>query len=188
MYRATVYNHSNIPSHLRHLLEEPASAVLVIENSDSVVDYFLSRESGGLTETDLFEFSQAMQKAYLLGNGMSKPTNRQCAYAAHIIASGFRQHGDAAGNPLQQKQFYTEARKYEEVCDRFLKGLTISQLDRDDGTILAYYVRGDSGYAYSLNAGANSCTCHAGRSSSEICWHMRAVECFLTAQKNNERN
>jgi hypothetical protein len=168
------------------LLEESASAVLVIEVGDTVLNYFSTRKSGGVTETDLFEFAEEMQKAFLLGNGDSRPSNKQCARTAHAIASNFRADGDAATNPLHQKKFYNEARKYEDVCDRFLKGLSISHLSDDDGRTISYYVKGDSGYAYSLNAGANSCTCHAGRSSTEICWHMRAVECFLTAKSRYE--
>lgn len=186
MYKATVYNHSNIPSHLRHLLEESASAVLVIEIGDSVLNYFSTRKSGGVTETDLFEFAEEMQKAFSTGSGVSRPSNKQCAYVAHTIASGFRSDGDNAANPLHQKKFYNEARKYEDVCDRFLKGLSVNQLTDDEGKVISYYVKGDSGYAYSLNAAANSCTCQAGRNSTEICWHMRAVESFLTAKSRYE--
>lgn len=188
MYKASVYNVSNIPSHLRHLLEEPAGAVLVIEMGDAVVNYFYSRSDGGLTEADLFEFAQEMQKAYLSSTDKIKPTSRECAFVAHIIAEEYREHGHNAQNPLQQKQFYNEARKYDDVCDRFLKNLVISTLLDSSGDVVSYYVKGDGGYAYSLNSSANSCTCHVGRNSTEICWHMRAVECYLSAIKRNERN
>jgi hypothetical protein len=168
-------------------LDSPAGAVLVIEVNGSVTNFFTTRHGGGVSEVDLLEFAEEMQKAYsVTGTGLV-PTNKECAFAAHMVASEFRMHGDNASNPLQQKQFYTEARKYEDVCDRFLKGLSINQVDLS-GDIIAYYVKGDGGYAYSLNSSANSCTCHAGRNSTEICWHMRAVECFLTVKKNNERN
>lgn len=186
MYKATVYNHSNIPSHLRHLLEESTSAVLVIEAGDSVLNYFSTRKSGGITETDLFETAEEIQKAFFIGNGASRPSNKQCAFIAHAFASGFRADGDTEANPLRQKKFYNEARKYEDVCDRFLKGLSVNALSDSEGKVISYYVKGDSGYAYSLNSGANSCTCQAGRSSTEICWHMRAVECFLEAKSRYE--
>lgn len=189
MFKATVYNYSNIPSHLRHLLEEPASAVLVIEHNDSVVNYFLTRASGGVLEADLVEFAEEIQKAYSINSASkSSPTNRQSAYVAHRIAEKFRHDGNLASNPLEQKRFYNEARKYDDVCDRFLKGLIISELTSDTGETIAYLVKGDSGYAYNLNASANSCTCHVGRNSTEICWHMRAVECFVLASKHHERD
>lgn len=189
MYKAAVYNHSNIPSHLRHLLEEPASAVLVIEHNDSVVNYFLARASGGILEVDLIEVAEEMQRAYALNDfSAMRPTNRECALIAHRVADGFRRDGMMASNPLEEKRFYNEARKYDDVCDRFLKGLVVSVLHSDEGDIIAYLVKGDSGYAYSLNASANSCTCHVGRNSTEICWHMRAIECFTMASKYNERD
>lgn len=189
MYKAAVYNHSNIPSHLRHLLEEPASAVLVIEHNDSVVNYFLTRTGGGVLEADLVEFAEEMQKAYAINSaGKASPTNRQTAYIAHKVAEKFRADGDLASNPLEQKRFYNEARKYDDVCDRFLKGLVVSEMLSDSGAMSAYLVKGDSGYAYSLNPSANSCTCHVGRNSADICWHMRAVECFVLASSHHERN
>jgi hypothetical protein len=188
MYRASVYNVSNVPSHLRHLLESPVSAVLVIESEDAVISYFHTRESGGLSETDLIEFCNEIERAQKSLGASLAPTNRECAFIAHLFAQEYRSHGDSAANPLQQKQYYNEARKYDDVCDRYLKGLSVNALHSPSGNTIAYYVKGDSGYAYSLNASANSCTCHVGRNSSEICWHMRAVECFLAAGKKNERN
>ncbi len=194
MYKATVYTNTDIPSYLRHLLEQPASAVLVIEQDDAVVSFFSAREDGaGYRKIDLDEICLELNRAYSFGaKGFSQPSNNSCALIANEVAEEYRQHGRiSAMDSLEQKRFYAEARKYDDVCDRFLRGIHINFLyDDQSQKVKGYSLKGDGGYAYFLNQSANSCSCHVGRNSTDICWHMRAVECYLAAiqRANHERN
>jgi hypothetical protein len=180
MYKAAVYNSSNIPSHLRHLLVTPASAVLVIENETSVLEYFT-----GATESDLGFLADQMNRAYKLGKGVDAPSFNECALAAHEVAEHYEASAEFAVDALQKEGYNREARHYHDVCDRYLRGLTVSPLVEDD-KVIAYYLRGDGGYAYRVDTGATHCSCHVGlKSKTKICWHIRAIECYLRAEKKH---
>jgi hypothetical protein len=185
MLTVNLYARKELPSHLRHLVETVKGDinVLVIENDGAVLDYYLETEMDFANASPLIQW---ISKAYEIGYGLESPSRQKCAKVAHVIAERLRAAAENAPDGLNEKHLIAEARKYDAVADRFLKGLSISVL-HEDGNIIAFKVKGDGGYVYSLNSQGDTCTCHLGQKSTQLCWHICAVECWRKAY-NDKRN
>lgn len=179
MLTVNVYTNKQLSSHLKHLVETVKGdiKVLVIENDGAVLDYYLETEMDFGNADPLIKW---ISKAYQVGYGLETPSPKDCAIQAHLIAERLRGAVEYATDGLNEKHLIAEARKYDAVADRFLKGLSISVLHKD-GKIISFKVKGDGGYVYSLNSEGDKCSCHLGQKSTQLCWHMMAVECWKKA-------
>ncbi len=184
MLKTSVVPWANLPAHMKQGKDKTAS-YLLIEDDGNLVDYFT--DAGMPARLDeLSLMIEWIEKAYKLGAGdtINKPSNKLCSYLAHLSAEEMRKGLTAfADDPFEKRKALEEARKMDEVSDRYAKGLTISEIRDTHDKLVAFKIKGESGFTYSLNPNGNTCTCTAGLTGSKICWHMRAIEIYREAMK-----
>ena len=185
MVNVVVTPWANLPAHMKGQ-ERVSANYLLIYDDDNLVDYYTDEKMSEKFTDELQPLIEWISKAYKLGAGNTdkKPSPELCAYIAHLNAEEIRTSKLGAGDPYELRKATDEARKFDEVSDRFAKGLTISEIRDMKGRLVAFKIKGESGFTYSLDRAGTSCTCRAAMTGSNTCWHMRAVEIYLEAYKS----
>lgn len=166
-----------LPPHMKHDADHSALYTLIYSADGTLLDYFNNKENY------FNELSAWVKKAYEIGRGEfspNKPQKRSLVFIAHNMAEVYRRQ--ESDNSIDTRFFIKEARKWDEVSRRFSGGLEIHPVFDETGIVVAYKVRGESGYTYSVNATIDVCSCEAGLAGKD-CWHLAAVDVYAKAVK-----
>ena len=180
MIEAKILNFVELPRELQ-AKSGVSQEYLVICNDEVFVD-FIPTEEFKLHDLSLLQYW--IQKAYALGsNTQQAPSRKLCALIAH--QEGQKYHDDShlysQVDPLEEKLATRRAFQYDDIAERFSKGQFPTSVYRSNGKVVCYKVRGEHGNAYTVDIGATSCNCAAGRKAQE-CWHTKLVEIYIKAQ------
>lgn len=186
---ANIVPWADLPDHLKPVFSDKYqrnSNFVLIEYNGELLDYFCDNESLDKFDKELQPLIEWINRAYQLGigNTKDKPSANLCAYLAHMNAEEMRKGLVKAGDdPFEKRKAVEEARKFDEISARFSNGLLIAEVRDLRDELVAFKIKGEGGFTYSLNQTGTTCTCRAALTGSATCWHMRAIEIYLEAYK-----